>query len=872
MAVIIQQPNSLSMSGNMKKFIISSGSPVSFLLKEGDTALLESSYVPGEDGRVTVDLKDIVESRLTFLLSHDGMYEQTGIVKTFTAEIDETTTVTFRVIRAGVADLQDTVSNWLRTNFLTWQHTNKRVTYYSPEWLTYYATQACNVKLKAYFPDDTVQNVNLGACEAGKAFTFNMQYARIAGLLGQTYPTCYDVWVESGGTRLTYVQRYLYSEKLSEQEQWFVFENSLGGVDTVRAYGETDFTGEHAHKLAETDNSLSEYHVDSKRFYNKNTGHLNKYERRWMLDFFPSRKKYIYFNSSLRPIVVTDSDVKYQASDLPSSYNFTYRFSDDTAALLNLIRNEDEIPAAITIPDISSPDFHLPPRLVEYPRVQLHEGVILPAFDPNSETPSVTTVGAVLAAAIAMVVDVIQAGEAGGELVDVLRVNDSGDPSDFNVFSAARALIEISKVVQEVGSEKFLSKVNQDTAQKLITFLEGIELGEFVAGMSTGKGGKIDASGNAELTSLRLRELLEVPELRYNRLTLVGDEICIGAGGLILKSEKQADDSYLLHMKLEDGEMIPFLVDDILKGIYNQSGGFYTSWMRVVNVDQSAGQMLVVMGADEAVPSGRNYPPADFMNLAKRGNFTNASRQSSIFLDAKTGKIMMLDGVDNYTGGIVSFQLGKPAGLEGVVDMNSLPINPDDSYAYVRGLIAQDFFKVDYQGKPIKEIRDRGQWSAEVASQDPYRCTPTLQDDVWTPHGRYRCIVDLTTKEPKFGSTDWVQISGDPTVSIDLISESGTEVFNTGYQDTLMAVVKRGSEDITTYINPADWEWKRTTSDTVGDTNWNVAHADSTSTIDITFEDFGNNIFEDRKCTFTVYAFVRALGQQLQMDINYEGI
>ncbi len=403
MAVIIQQPNSLSMSGNMKKFIISSGSPVSFLLKEGDTVLLESSYVPGEDGRVTVDLKDIVENRLTFLLSHDGMYEQTGIVKTFTAEIDETTTVTFRVIRAGVADLQDTVSNWLRTNFLTWQHTNKRVTYYSPEWLTYYATQACDVKLKAYFPDDTVQNVNLGACEAGKAFTFNVQYARIAGLLGQTYPTHYDVWVESGGNRLTYVQRYLYSEKLSEQEQWFVFENSLGGVDTVRAYGETDFTGEHAHKVAETDNSLSEYHVDTKRSFNKNTGHLNQYERRWMLDFFPSRKKYIYFNSGLRSIVVTDSDVKYQASDLPSSYNFTYRFSDDTAALLNLIRNEDEIPAAITIPDISSPDFHLPPRLVEYPRVQLHEGVILPTFDPHSDTAKVTTFGALSEMILSMI-------------------------------------------------------------------------------------------------------------------------------------------------------------------------------------------------------------------------------------------------------------------------------------------------------------------------------------------------------------------------------------------------------------------------------------------------------------------------------------
>lgn len=392
---IIQQPDALSLSGNLKKFIVSSGETVSFVLKDGSTVLLDATYEPGSDSRVTIDVQDIVESRLSFLITHENFYQQQNVVKTFTAVIDGTE-YTFRAIRAGVANLGDTPGNWLKGNFLTWQPTSKPVTYYSPEWLTYYAVEACSIQLKATFPDNTVQNFTLGACEAGKAFTCNVQYAVVAGLLGQVYPSYYEVWAEkTGGTRLTYIQRYLYSEPKSELEQWFLFENSLGGLDTIRAYGDTDFEGDHVHNISSIDGTSSEYRIDTKRSYNQNTGYLNEYERRWLLDFFPSQNKFVHSAGAIRSVIVTDSDVKYTASDLPSSYNFKYRFADDSAALLNLIRNEDAIPADIVIPDITSPDFILPPRLSEYPRVTLSEGVILPAFDPFSEMPKVTSFGAI---------------------------------------------------------------------------------------------------------------------------------------------------------------------------------------------------------------------------------------------------------------------------------------------------------------------------------------------------------------------------------------------------------------------------------------------------------------------------------------------
>lgn len=389
---IIQKPDSLSMSGNMKKFIISSASQIAFELKEGPSVLLSATYEPGPDGRATIDVKDIIESRLSYLIKYENIYEQTGIVKTFTTIIDGVTS-TFKVICSGVANLQDTSANWLRSNFLTWQPANKQITYYSPEWLTYFALESCNIKLKGTFPDNAEQTITLGSCEAGKAFTVNVQYALISGLLGQQYPTHYDVWVESqAGTRLSYIQRYLYSDIKSHQEQWFLFENSLGGLDTIRTSGDTDLDAIHEHKISNIGDTSFEYEVDTTRSYTKNTGYLADYERRWLLDFFPARAKYIYTAGALRAITVTESDVKYSVSDLPSSYNFKYIFSE-TTPYLNLIRNEGSVPENIVIPNHDLPNFILPPRLNEYPRVQLHEGVIFPVFDPNSEQAQITTFG-----------------------------------------------------------------------------------------------------------------------------------------------------------------------------------------------------------------------------------------------------------------------------------------------------------------------------------------------------------------------------------------------------------------------------------------------------------------------------------------------
>ena len=332
------------------------------------------------------------------------------------------------------------------------------------------------------------------------------------------------------------------------------------------------------------------------------------------------------------------------------------------------------------------------------------------------------------------------------------------------------------------SSKRYISKVRPDGTNYYLRLRGGAEFGSFSSGMFTGKGGRVDERGNAEFEALRIRSLLEVPEIRYNRLTLVGEEIAVGGGGIIEDVWQDKDeegvvidpDVYVLKMKLEEGEMLPFFLHDIIKGIYNQAGAFRTSWFRVSNVNHSEGTITVVMASNEAVPGGSNYPPMPFMNIARIGNFVDETRQSSIFISAKEGSIYMLDKVDNYMAGVRSFQLGKPAGLENVIDFSKFSqINQEQGYLYARGIMVRDIIEVDYLGAPVRPKRDRGIWSLETAQNEPYEFNDRRQDLVWVGWSRYLCIVDGTLEEPSEGATDWVM---DLNIK-DAFDESVTDIY-----------------------------------------------------------------------------------------------
>ena len=480
---ILQQPDALSLSGNIKDFRINTPGKISFVLLQGATEILSQSYDPGQDGLVTISLKDIIHSCLSFQLQESSqVYLQPTLADTFTARFSDEyvvnpdvsgdpvyTDITFRAVRAGIDRFADTPTNFLTQNFLTWQPTVKPVTYYSPEFLTYYAVLPCIVKLRAYFTDDsgsiiTQKDITLSDFEAGKAYTIPLQYASVAGKLDNELPGYYDVWIENAeGVRLTYIQRYYASDMLSEQEQWILFENSLGGIDTFRAYGSCDFTGEHTHNIAEIEDNSLEYRVDTERKFQKNTGHLNARERRWLLDFFPSLSKYIYTGSYLRPIVVTESNVTYTDRELPSNYTFTYKYAD-ARPFLNIPRTEPAGDLNITVPSVGS--FTVPPRLVEFPRLPLTEGALFPVQDPYSEKWYTATSGSLSD----FIAERIAKNYVGGGGIG--HQHNNFNLLELLSYSEEYLLVSGKKIKSGIADEAY--SFHKDTARNQISFLKGL--------------------------------------------------------------------------------------------------------------------------------------------------------------------------------------------------------------------------------------------------------------------------------------------------------------------------------------------------------------------------------------------------------------
>ena len=513
MIQVLLYPDALSMVGSMNAFEIynDSKTDVVFALRYhgAEQNIVQHTYTPNDEHRITVDVKDIILPLLAFELKDDSTpYIQENIMKAFSVEIYEVGDAgnrkefSFSVVRAGVDKLADSAENFLKNNFLTWQPQVKAVTYYSPEFLTYYAAEACAVKCKAYLWNGTgytESEITLAHLTEGCVYTIPVQYAIIAKALNQKTPSYYDVWVEKeGGDRLTYVQRYYASDMKSEEEEWFLFENSLGGVDCFRAYGNSENTAEHTHNVAEIEDDSEEYRVDTTRKFKKNTGYLDGKERLWLLDFFPSLGKYVYHRNSWRKITVTESDVNYEAKELPSNYTFTYKYSD-ARPYLNLSRASGESlkQMDIHLPDIGN--FTIAPRLVEFPRQQLGGGVLFPVQDPHSEEWGTTTADAIFSAFLSAISNRYSGkGEVGHKHINISVLDALSFVGGYLLYKGEKLKAGVADVAKELDGEaailkKYIRRDIDDTAEGTITF-EKVQ--KLLGGLLVGENFSFDKEGN----------------------------------------------------------------------------------------------------------------------------------------------------------------------------------------------------------------------------------------------------------------------------------------------------------------------------------------------------------------------------------------
>ncbi len=701
MIQVLLYPDALSLVGSMNAFEIynDSKTDVVFALRYhgAEQNIVQHTYTPNDENRITVDVKDIILPLLAFELKDDSTpYIQENIMKAFSAEIYEVGDAgnkkefSFSVIRAGVDKLADSAENFLKNNFLTWQPQVKAVTYYSPEFLTYYAAEACAVKCKAYLWNGTgytESEITLAHLTEGCVYTIPVQYAIIAKALNQKTPSYYDVWVEKeGGDRLTYVQRYYASDMKSEEEEWFLFENSLGGVDCFRAYGNSENTAEHTHNVAEIEDDSEEYRVDTTRKFKKNTGYLDGKERLWLLDFFPSLGKYVYHRNSWRKITVTESDVNYEAKELPSNYTFTYKYSD-ARPYLNLSRASGESlkQMDIHLPDIGN--FTIAPRLVEFPRQQLGGGVLFPVQDPHSEEWGTTTADAIFSAFLSAISNRYSGnGEVGHEHINISVLDALSFVGGYLLYKGEKLKAGVADVAKELDGEaailkKYIRRDIDDTAEGTITFekVQKLLSGLLVGNCNNENGGSWtpDAEGRSHLITdyleVRMKAIFEELVIKKTS-TIGGKEIISPAGGVVAHKVEEVTVTYnnvsqkayrCYFLAEQEGDSVDndFAVNDqvrsesfnVRKGTYHKVGNHFY-WRLVIGRDEDPveleGKKYHYIDLSDTDCATASDVPAKGDVLSQCGNRTDIERQNCLIfsaVDTYSPSISLYHGINSYS-------------------------------------------------------------------------------------------------------------------------------------------------------------------------------------------------------------------------------
>ena len=471
-------------------------------------------------------------------------------------------------------------------------------------------------------------------------------------------------------------------------------------------------------------------------------------------------------------------------------------------------------------------------------------------------------------------------------LTQIREIEDpeTGETTEAQVTEKVKAgFADVAKDLSEDSPvrQQFLSRLVDDVAKGNITFEKaisvlglaifsgGAEFGQFIKSLYAGKGAGIDAAGNAEFESVRVRSYFECLELIINRLSAIEGDQLLTEADTIERVEDLGDNCYGLYLKSKwDGYFTAQYPGNVLKGIINTlatgSGVYYTSWLRVNSVNTAANYIEVTLYPGEETPAGTNYPPCEMMKIARWGNQTDATRQSCIYLSSTEGRIVRLTGVTKPI--IDGTNYGASFGtLPEFLRALDLPIIEGQDYVYARGLIVQDIIRIDYQGKPIAEVVDRGQWAAGAAyyAGDLNEETGVYEiSDVWYSGCKWRCAKTGTTTAPAWNNTDWAMVEGNPEFSVDF--EDTDYIFDPDrFALTLKIVAKLYNMDVTADILDNDVVWTRYSEDADGnervasDQAWALKRAGAGKQIALTIADCDFNGYVPKTIKFIATVTLR---------------
>lgn len=413
-----------------------------------------------------------------------------------------------------------------------------------------------------------------------------------------------------------------------------------------------------------------------------------------------------------------------------------------------------------------------------------------------------------------------------------------------------------------------LSKINDDIAQGIIRFMQGLKLGNGVKG--------IDANGNAVLGDVQMLDavLRRIVSLGYNgatqqgfgivdrgdgkfrldindlqvwgkavfqelevrKLSYAGGNVYLsGSGSKIFKTEELYNEAGKLRgwrcwLLADDGTTATqnmWRVGDQARcqtfGLANKQKPTRSWWRLVTAVSEENVVLIDELGnelydgkkfawieiAKDNCELGSDVPMAgDTIVLDGNQNPNERERQGVMILEttgANTPRIVAYKGVVGYTHeGCEVFYL-SPQGSR---------------------IVSTSFEWVSPTGDIIHIVNYRGEWQSGVSYG--------YYDQVSHGNGVWLCTnSNGSTTEPKEGNADWQLVmkaekgeKGDDGVAYQVMitSDTGTVMINGSGKMTLNATLLCNGEDISDTVGNSAWSWWRQSADAEDDAVWNRLH------------------------------------------------
>lgn len=405
---------------------------------------------------------------------------------------------------------------------------------------------------------------------------------------------------------------------------------------------------------------------------------------------------------------------------------------------------------------------------------------------------------------------------------------------------------QIQRLIETFGGKRFLSKLNPDTAQAVITFLKGLnigtdysinELGEAVLKAITSKDfnaleqagfgitQRRDGKYQLSITDLIVWGKAVFNELEIRKLSYVGGNFVFSACGSKIKRVVDNGTTWRCYFHQDDGTTATtnlWDVDDQARcQTFNIRAGVYAGvsnrnyWRRVM----AKGEDYIDLSKTDC-EQGSDAPQVDD-TLVQFGNRTKTDRQSLIqvvTIGDEAPAIVWYSGVNSYS------LTGKTSAI----------ISPS------KVEFSSDLFRLKSRnGNSVPFVADRGTFTA--GEQYGYYDRVSHDGRLWL------CVAPvgtIVTSAPSMSNPQWqLQVdrgSDGSGIRMEINSDMGSVLYNGRGTITLTAHIYEGNTETTANYAASKFSWVRVSTDTAGDTAFNTAHVGVGNSISVNRDDVLN--------------------------------